>query len=94
MRVKYREFLGQFRRTVVTTPVAASVATARENFKPALVLMDDEAAIRELTSLTGIAFFSPRAWILTGDPMQAPYKSPWSTTSGKQSDHEPFRSDP
>ena len=72
IKILYGEFLAQFRGTIVTTPVAAADATVRGNFKPALVLMDEAARMRELTSLIGIAFYSPLAWIFTGDPMQSP----------------------
>jgi len=72
IKILYGEFLAQFRGTIVTTPVAAADATVRGNFKPALVLMDEPARMRELTSLIGIAFYSPLVWILTGDPMQSP----------------------
>ncbi|KAI5862560.1 hypothetical protein GGS23DRAFT_597360 [Durotheca rogersii] len=66
------DFLRQFKGTIVTTPVGASVRMFRENFKPALVILDEAATMHELTTLIAIAFFAPLAWLLLGDIQQRP----------------------
>jgi len=38
---------------------------------PDLVVFDEGATMRELTLLIGIAFFSPRGWIIAGDVSQS-----------------------
>ena len=54
---------------VATTPVTACGQFA-DLFKPDLVFLDEAPHQRELTTLIGFAYFSPRAWILTGDYRQ------------------------
>ncbi|KAI8720961.1 CCHC-type domain-containing protein [Fusarium sp. LHS14.1] len=54
--------------TVVTTPAAAATTAFRDYFKPDQVIIDEAATMREITTLIHIAFFDPKAWIITGDP--------------------------
>lgn len=58
---------------VVTTPVGA--AKLSEHFRPRLVIFDDAARARELSTLVSIAHFpSAEAWIFTGTvEMSKPY---------------------
>lgn len=66
------DFLREFNGTVVITPVAASNAKLRDSFRPDIVIVDDAATMREITTLIPIAFFDPKAWIITGDVAQKP----------------------
>ncbi|KAL7929424.1 hypothetical protein V8C35DRAFT_315601 [Trichoderma chlorosporum] len=71
-KILFQDFLEDFHGTIVTTPVAASNFAFREAFKPDLIILDEAGTMRELTALIPIAFFSPKAWILTGDIAQKP----------------------
>ncbi|RDA90661.1 hypothetical protein CP533_6825 [Ophiocordyceps camponoti-saundersi (nom. inval.)] len=64
----YRAVLAQT-DFVATTPVA-TFGHFSKLFRPDLVVMDEAPHARELTSLIPIAFFSPLAWIFTGDVNQ------------------------
>ncbi|RCI13797.1 hypothetical protein L249_8288 [Ophiocordyceps polyrhachis-furcata BCC 54312] len=64
----YRAVLAQT-DFVATTPVAA-FGHFSKLFRPDLVVMDEAPHARELTSLIPIAFYSPLAWIFTGDVNQ------------------------
>ncbi|RSL39272.1 hypothetical protein CEP54_016347 [Fusarium duplospermum] len=79
----YADFLRSSDGTVVTTPVAAATTAFRDYFKPDLVIIDEAAAMQEITTLIPIAFFDPKAWIITGDIAQKhPYiyfPEAWST---------------
>ncbi|KAM4064904.1 AAA domain-containing protein [Hirsutella rhossiliensis] len=66
--VLYRAVLAQA-DFVATTPVAA-YGKFSKLFEPDLVFVDEAPHARELTTLIAIAFFSPLAWILTGDVHQ------------------------
>lgn len=54
---------------IATTPVAACGRFSRF-FRPDIVFMDEAAHARELTTLIPLAYFSPKAWIFTGDAKQ------------------------
>ncbi|PHH88830.1 hypothetical protein CDD83_6988 [Cordyceps sp. RAO-2017] len=54
---------------VATTPVAA-YGSFPQLFAPDLIFMDEAPHCRELSSLIAIAFFTPLAWIFTGDVKQ------------------------
>jgi hypothetical protein len=76
----YRDVLEQI-DFVATTPVAAAGSAFSKMFKPDLVILDEAPHARELTSLIPLAFFSPKAWIFTGDYRQTrPFVS---STGGK-----------
>ncbi|KAG6031690.1 hypothetical protein E4U41_007478 [Claviceps citrina] len=54
---------------IATTPVAA-FGRFSEVFKPDLIFVDEASHARELTTLIPIAYYSPKAWIFTGDVKQ------------------------
>ncbi|WYZ39265.1 hypothetical protein EsH8_III_001179 [Colletotrichum jinshuiense] len=54
---------------IATTPVGASGYLSKM-FSPDLVFLDEAAHARELTALIPLAFYSPHAFILTGDTRQ------------------------
>jgi regulator of nonsense transcripts 1 len=54
---------------VATTPVAAYGRFSRF-FKPDIIFVDEASHARELTTLIPLAYFSPKAWIFTGDVKQ------------------------
>ncbi|GAB0137062.1 hypothetical protein EsDP_00005345 [Epichloe bromicola] len=54
---------------IATTPVAAFGRFSRF-FKPDLIFVDEASHARELTTLIPLAYFSPKAWIFTGDVKQ------------------------
>lgn len=54
---------------VATTPVAA-YGRLSKFFKPDLIFIDEASHARELTTLIPLAYFSPKAWIFTGDVKQ------------------------
>ncbi|PFH62770.1 hypothetical protein XA68_11993 [Ophiocordyceps unilateralis] len=64
----YRAVLAQT-DFVATTPVATFGHFAKL-YQPDIVFMDEAPHARELTSLIPIAFYSPLAWIFTGDVNQ------------------------
>ncbi|KJZ75776.1 hypothetical protein HIM_04933 [Hirsutella minnesotensis 3608] len=64
----YRAVLAQA-DFVATTPVATYGGFSKL-FKPDLIFIDEAPHTRELTSLMAIAFFTPLAWIFTGDVKQ------------------------
>lgn len=66
--VLYRAVLAQA-DFVATTPVA-TYGRFSKLFEPDLIFVDEAPHARELTTLIAIAFFSPLAWILTGDVHQ------------------------
>ncbi|KAK2608673.1 hypothetical protein QQS21_002784 [Conoideocrella luteorostrata] len=55
---------------IATTPVAAYGRGFSKFFKPDLVFVDEASHARELTTLIPLAYFSPKAWIFTGDVKQ------------------------
>ena len=58
---------------IATTPCVASTAF-HDMFKPDIVILDEAAHCRELTSLIAIANFSPKTWLFVGDYRQTlPY---------------------
>ncbi|KAG6010110.1 hypothetical protein E4U21_000144 [Claviceps maximensis] len=54
---------------IATTPVAAFGRFSRF-FKPDLIFVDEASHARELTTLIPLAYYSPKAWIFTGDVKQ------------------------
>lgn len=66
--VLYRAVLAQA-DFVATTPVA-TYGQFSKLFDPDLIFIDEAPHARELTTLIPIAFFSPLAWIFTGDVHQ------------------------
>jgi hypothetical protein len=69
-RVLYEDFLKQFRGIICTTPVAASNLAICENVRPHLIMVDESARMRELSSLITLAWWGPVAWIFVGDDRQ------------------------
>jgi hypothetical protein len=66
----YEDFIGQFTGIICATPVSASHSSVRHCFKPELVIIDENARMRELSTLIPIAWYSPKAWIILGYPRQ------------------------
>ncbi|PNY22687.1 ATP-dependent helicase [Tolypocladium capitatum] len=64
----YRTVLSQA-DFIATTPVAACGGFSKL-FEPDLIFMDEAPHARELTTLIPIAYYSPLAWIFTGDVKQ------------------------
>ncbi|KAG6016139.1 hypothetical protein E4U54_002234 [Claviceps lovelessii] len=54
---------------IATTPVAAFGKFSRF-FQPDLIFVDEASHARELTTLISLAYYSPKAWIFTGDVKQ------------------------
>ncbi|KAG5982439.1 hypothetical protein E4U55_001887 [Claviceps digitariae] len=54
---------------IATTPVAAFGRFSR-SFRPDLIFVDEASHARELTTLIPLAYYSPKAWIFTGDVKQ------------------------
>ncbi|EFY93140.1 hypothetical protein MAC_00923 [Metarhizium acridum CQMa 102] len=54
---------------IATTPVAACGRFSKF-FKPDIIFMDEASHARELTTLIPLAYFTPKAWIFTGDVKQ------------------------
>ncbi|OAQ68585.1 nonsense-mediated mRNA decay protein 1 [Pochonia chlamydosporia 170] len=54
---------------VATTPVAASGRFSKF-FQPDIIFVDEASHARELTTLIPLAYFTPKAWIFTGDVKQ------------------------
>ena len=54
---------------IATTPVAA-YGRFSKFFKPDIIFMDEASHARELTTLIPLAYFTPKAWIFTGDVKQ------------------------
>ena len=69
-KVVYEDFLGQFKGIICATPVAASNHSVRSRFTPDLVMIDENARMRELSTLILVAWYSPKAWVILGDPNQ------------------------
>ncbi|PKS09190.1 hypothetical protein jhhlp_003804 [Lomentospora prolificans] len=68
---------------VATTPVSA-YGRFPQMFHPDIIFLDEAPHARELTSLIPIAFFSPRAWVYTGDFRQTrPFVADAAHTSQK-----------
>ncbi|RSM14479.1 hypothetical protein CDV31_005368 [Fusarium ambrosium] len=72
IEVLYLDFIVKFHGIIVTTPVNASSIFLREAFKPDIVVVDEAGTMRELTTLILVAYYSPKAWIITGDITQQP----------------------
>ncbi|OAA42753.1 hypothetical protein NOR_04884 [Metarhizium rileyi] len=64
----YRAVLAQT-DFIATTPVAA-YGRFSKIFKPDLIFVDEASHARELTTLIPLAYFTPKAWIFTGDVKQ------------------------
>ena len=64
----YRAVLSQT-DFIATTPVAAQGGFSKL-FEPDLIFVDEAPHARELTTLIPIAYYSPLAWIFTGDVKQ------------------------
>jgi hypothetical protein len=61
--------------TIMCTPVA-SRCHFNNMFSPDLIIFDECAHARELSTLIPVAFFQPMAWLFIGDPWQrTPYTS-------------------
>ncbi|POR34168.1 Putative ATP-dependent helicase [Tolypocladium paradoxum] len=75
----YRTVLSQT-DFIATTPVAAYGGFSKL-FEPDLVFMDEAPHARELTTLIPIAYYSPLAWIFTGDVKQT---RPFVKSTGKR----------
>ena len=69
-RVLYQDFLAQFTGIICATPVAASHSSVRGTFRPELVVIDENARMRELSTLIPIAWYNPKVWVILGDPRQ------------------------
>ncbi|KND87276.1 putative ATP-dependent helicase [Tolypocladium ophioglossoides CBS 100239] len=75
----YRTVLSQT-DFIATTPVASYGGFSRL-FEPDVIFMDEAPHARELTTLIPIAYYSPLAWIFTGDVKQT---RPFVKSTGKR----------
>ncbi|CAK7237368.1 hypothetical protein SCUCBS95973_009935 [Sporothrix curviconia] len=63
----YQVFLGEFKGIICATPVACADFTVKQSFRPDLVMIDEAARMREMTTLIPVTWFDPKAFIIVGD---------------------------
>ncbi|TPX13979.1 uncharacterized protein E0L32_005679 [Thyridium curvatum] len=66
----YKRTLMEHNGVICTTAVGCYNGLFRSTYKPKLVILDEAARMRELTTLIPIAWFAPALWLVLGDPFQ------------------------